>query len=651
MRIGLHARNDTTFTETDYAVLRLARIETLKIMDFTTAATLERTRLDNPGIEFIVRLFDDRISGSHTHPSAQDFVSRFAPRISALHAFATKYEIHNEPNHYQGIEGWGSSDADARDFRSWYLAVLAGLKQACPWASFGFPGLAPNYPHRDLEWLEICRDAVLASDWLGCHPYWQYDNMFSQDWGMRFISYRQRFPSKTIEITEFGDSTPGLSREAMAGKYAGYYPRLQQYPYLGSASAFICSSPDTTWLPFAWCDPRSNTIFPVAGAVGAIPHTPATPEPIYRVAWLSASPPATMTPGERRNVNLLLRNDGNVLWQAGGAHPARVSYHWLPANTDGLRTAMPANVAAGQPIAVEAQVQAPSAAGAYTLRWDLYEEGTGWFSSRGAATLDNAVRVQAVAPPTAPWVASASDNPGEAAKAIDGNPLSAWTSVQNQRPGMWFKIDLGQVQVVSGVSMVSPDKDFPRGYALESSLDGATWREIVRKDPNWKSVEAVFPAQRARYLRITQTRVPRWAIAWSISDITVSTASLWAASADPYPEDAAKAIDSDVQTVWSTQAPQQPGAWFQMDLGEKVYVERLRLSNTSQPQYPRGYIIRVSLDGRTWEEVARKASNWAPLDVAIGPRWVRYVKIENTRGSPWHPWTIAEVTIIAAPAP
>jgi len=649
MRIGLHGRNDYTFTETDYAAIRTARIETLKIMDFTTIPTLQRVRQENPEMEFIVRLYDDRIGTGHQHPSPQDFVTRFIPRINSLRPYATKYEIHNEPNHYQGIEGWGSSDADAQDFRQWYLAVLSLLRQACPWARFGFPGLAPNYPHRDLEWLDICRDAVLASDWLGCHTYWQYDNMFSQDWGLRFISYRARFPTKIIEITEFGNSTPGLSRQEMATQYAAYYQRLQQYPYLGSACSFICSSPDPTWLPFAWCDPRSNTLFPVVFTVAAVPHTPPPPEPVYRVAYLSNTTPATMTPGQRLPVTLTVRNDGNFTWQAAGDQAVRLNYRWLPAGPDGVPTPLPRNVAAGESISIDAQLLAPAAPASYTLRWDMMQEGVGWFADKGATPLTVAVRVQQAGQPSHNWVASASDNAENAQKAIDGDPTTTWTSIETQRPGMWFMIDLGSVQEISMVSMVSPEKDFPRGYVLEVSTDGVTWDEVAHKDPNWKSVEAVFPPTRARYVRITQTRVPRWPVPWSISDVVITTAPIWKASADPNLQDAAKAIDGDPQTVWTTVTPQQPGAWFQLDLGDKLYVERLRLNNTSNPQYPRGYVIRVSLDGQTWQEVARKASNWAPVDAKIGPAWMRYIHIENTRGSPWHPWTIAEVEIVTAP--
>jgi len=244
-----------------------------------------------------------------------------------------------------------------------------------------------------------------------------------------------------------------------------------------------------------------------------------------------------------------------------------------------------------------------------------------------------------------------SHNSENAAKAIDADPVSAWSSIETQAPGMWFMIDLGAVQQISGVSMVSPDKDFPRGYVLEVSADMQGWAEVGRKDPNWKSVEATFAPVRARYVRITQTRVPRWPIPWTISDVTINAAPIWLATASPNGGDAPKAIDGNPQTVWSTVTPQQPGAWFQLDLGEKLYVQQVRLDNTSSAEYPRGYVMRVSLDGQTWDEVARSASNWKPVDVAIGPRWLRFLRIENIRGSQWYPWTIAEVNLVTATPP
>ena len=267
-RVGVHARNDVRFADGDYQLIRTARIETLKLMSHTDISAYRRLRGDFPNLEMIVRLFDDRVRKGY-RPEPGSFVGRMLPVIQSLKPYAVKFEIHNEPNHVDGIEGWGASDADARSFLPWYMSVLQSLKRACPWAKFGFPGLALNYPHRDLEWLSACQEAVRASDWLACHCYWQYGNMLSDDWGLRFKLYHQRFPDKPIEITEFGNSTPNLAPEEMASQYIRYYQELNRYPYLGSASAFIASSPDPAWAPFAWMG-SGGEMRPVVAAVGAM---------------------------------------------------------------------------------------------------------------------------------------------------------------------------------------------------------------------------------------------------------------------------------------------------------------------------------------------------------------------------------------------
>ncbi|NIV35634.1 MAG: hypothetical protein GWN58_41130, partial [Anaerolineae bacterium] len=272
-RVGLHGRNDRFFTGRDYGLVRRARIETLKMMSHTNVSVFEKLRKENPQIEFIVRLYDDRIN-NNSRPTAGRFAARMIPIMRSLRPYATKFEIHNEPNHATGLEGWGASDQHARSFNAWYWEVLSRLKRACPWAKLGFPGLALNNPHRDLAWLRICKKSIEASDWLGCHCYWQYGNMMSDAWGLRFKLYHQRFPNKKIEITEFGNSTPNLPREEMARQYAQYYQKLNGYAYLGSASSFIASSPDPAWGQFAWMK-EGGDMLPVVDQVRNMARTPA----------------------------------------------------------------------------------------------------------------------------------------------------------------------------------------------------------------------------------------------------------------------------------------------------------------------------------------------------------------------------------------
>ena len=263
--VGLHGRNDSQFAEADFQALGHARIGRVKLMSFTDSAVFQRLAKRR---HLITRLYDDRLrDGNHVGPTL--FVERMAPEIERVRGWCRLFEIHNEPNHYTGLEGWGPGDAEARAFRAWYAEVYAMLKARFPWASFGFPGLALNWPHRDMEWLDICADVIRASDWLGCHCYWQWGNMMSPDWGLRFTQYHAQFPHLPVYITEIGDSTPGRSPEEIADLYVRYYQKVAEYDYIQTAVAFILSSPDPQWDAFCWRN-EDGTFRPVVGAVGAM---------------------------------------------------------------------------------------------------------------------------------------------------------------------------------------------------------------------------------------------------------------------------------------------------------------------------------------------------------------------------------------------
>ena len=97
-------------------------------------------------------------------------------------------------------------------------------------------------------------------------------------------------------------------------------------------------------------------------------------------------------------VPITVVNTSNFTWPAGGANAVHLGYHWSDAkgNTvvwDGQRTSLPADLAPGQSVQLQANVVAPSAEGTYTLRWDMVEEGVTWFSMQGVKTFDQTVVV------------------------------------------------------------------------------------------------------------------------------------------------------------------------------------------------------------------------------------------------------------------
>lgn len=123
--------------------------------------------------------------------------------------------------------------------------------------------------------------------------------------------------------------------------------------------------------------------------------------PSYAVAFSSKGQANTIIVGQIYNVSLNLKNTGTLTWATGGRNPVKLGYHWIDAagnNVESLPilTDLPRTVNLGEEITVSAQMRAPDTAGTYTLKWDLFQEGQGWFSGKGGATLNIPVVVESL---------------------------------------------------------------------------------------------------------------------------------------------------------------------------------------------------------------------------------------------------------------
>jgi hypothetical protein len=93
--------------------------------------------------------------------------------------------------------------------------------------------------------------------------------------------------------------------------------------------------------------------------------------------------PATMPTLMTTSVPVRIQNLSGSDWDA----TVNLSYHWFDATGravvwDGIRTPL-AGIRAGELRDVVASVGGASAAGSYTLRWDVVKEGVAWFSGQG----------------------------------------------------------------------------------------------------------------------------------------------------------------------------------------------------------------------------------------------------------------------------
>jgi hypothetical protein len=412
-------------------------------------------------------------------------------------------------------------------------------------------------------------------------------------------------------------------------------------------------------------------------------------KPAYAVEYMDHNTPKRMIAGQTNAVRLTIRNTGYRTWAADGPNAVRLGYRWY--NADGsevpttlwadLRTNLPYNLPPDQTATLNANCGAPRSPGLYQVRWDMVEEMITWFAWQGAPTLNVAVTVnpEVITPPPVeptPPTPSPTPQPPEPPapagpklsashnnqtqgndnllQALDSNPYTRWSTLEPQKPGMWFQYDLGETRPISQIRLNTDrsPRDYPRGYIVKISGDGLSWTTVAEKSLNDQPLNVAFTPRPLRYVRIEQTGSDPifW---WSIHEIEVSNEVKMSVSASHNnvltgEDNLAQALDGRPDTRWSSRALQTPGMWFEVDLNTVRPVSGLTLDNSPAPSdYPRKYVVRLSTDRQNWQEVSRNDNNDRPLDVSFNPRQARYIRIEQT-GSADKWWSIYGLTVHSA---
>jgi glucosylceramidase len=107
-----------------------------------------------------------------------------------------------------------------------------------------------------------------------------------------------------------------------------------------------------------------------------------------------------------------------------------------------------------------------------------------------------------------------------AAHAADDDASTRYTTGTGQAPGQYLQIDLGTTQRLRQVVFDTGTStgDYPRGYTITTSNDGATWSTVVANAAGTGQFTTADLGNRAtRYLRITLTAsAPSW---WTVADV------------------------------------------------------------------------------------------------------------------------------------
>jgi hypothetical protein len=123
---------------------------------------------------------------------------------------------------------------------------------------------------------------------------------------------------------------------------------------------------------------------------------------------------------------------------------------------------------------------------------------------------------------TEAWAgARASHYTDDTHKAWDSRLRTYWnTRSVKQKPGMWFKLDMGSLRRIERVVLKHPQNQLPRGYVVRISSDGQDWQEVGRKDDNWGTADVQFTPVLTRYVYVKTTNSSPWH-PWGISEFVV----------------------------------------------------------------------------------------------------------------------------------
>lgn len=118
--------------------------------------------------------------------------------------------------------------------------------------------------------------------------------------------------------------------------------------------------------------------------------------------------------------------------------------------------------------------------------------------------------------------ASASSAPAEATNAIDDDATTRWTTGSSQQPGQYLSLDLERANTVRRLVLDTGTdvNDFPAGYEISTSADGAQWSAPVASGRGQGQLTVIdLPATHSRFLRVTQTSTAaQW---WTVADLRV----------------------------------------------------------------------------------------------------------------------------------
>ena len=107
------------------------------------------------------------------------------------------------------------------------------------------------------------------------------------------------------------------------------------------------------------------------------------------------------------------------------------------------------------------------------------------------------------------------------------------------------------------------------------------------------------------------------------------------------------AVDGNSNTRWTTETPQRPGMWFQLDLGSAETVGSVTLDSSNSPNdEPATYTLSTSTNGSNFSTAASgTGSSNGITTINFSNRSARYIRITQNGSKSRNWWSIHEMSV------
>jgi len=161
----------------------------------------------------------------------------------------------------------------------------------------------------------------------------------------------------------------------------------------------------------------------------------------------------------------------------------------------------------------------------------------------------------------------------------------------------------------------------------------------------------ILPSDVKRQRLATKERKEPWTMETLLAELPtpLKNSKEWKLTASHNGKATGNAIDTKADTRYDTGSQQVPGMWLQIELPKPEKLAGVRLdAGKSTMDYPRGYKVEVSLDGKDWGSPLTQGKGAPLTDIDLPAVEAKFVRITQTGSAPGLFWSVHEMQIFAS---